>query len=95
MQQARLQAPIVHGRGIGMHGSASVFVLAEIALELLEAAAMDGPGTGQPRDAEASMLLRSLKIYSFNVRMGPPACDAQVPYCARCFSQLLLTHAAQ
>ena len=65
------------------------------ALEFLEAAAMDDPGTGQPRDAEASMLLRRLKIYSFNVRLDTAGGDAQVPYCARCFAQLLLTQGSE
>ena len=52
--------------------------------------AMPCPQTGAPTDANAAMVLRRLKIYWFTVPLPKPA--GQIPYCSRCFSDLLLQH---
>ena len=44
--------------------------------------------TGRPYDADASMLLRRLKIYRFTQRVRKPA--QRFPFCACCFSRLVL-----
>ena len=51
--------------------------------------------TGVPHDADAAMLLRRLKIYKFSKRMPKVAREASVPFCARCFAQLVLTQAGE
>jgi len=44
-----------------------------------------------PRDGEASMLLRRLRVYTFSTRIAKPA--KPVPVCPRCFADLLMPFA--
>jgi len=74
-------------------GSAPVFIATTLAdLDVLEAAAQPSPATGKPFDAEASMLMRRLKIYRSDVRQPKPA--ATLPRCPRCFAGLVIGQAA-
>ena len=59
--------------------------------EWLESKASIDPWTGRPSDADASMLLRRLKIYRFTKRMPRPV--TQFASCAGCFSDLVLRQA--
>ena len=45
---------------------------------------------GVPQDANASMLRRRLKVYTFSDPLAKP--PSQVPYCAHCFAHLILAH---
>ncbi|CAK0841393.1 unnamed protein product [Prorocentrum cordatum] len=73
-------------------GSAPVFITTTLAdLDALEAAAQPNPATGKPFDTEASMLMRRLKIFRFNVRQPKPA--ATLPHCPRCFARLVIGQA--
>ena len=72
------------------HGSAPIFVTSKMdAIEGLRALAEDDPRTGKPRDADASMLLRRLKIYTFRERIPPP--PPGIKYCRHCFASAILT----
>ena len=51
-----------------------------------EAAAVNGV-TGQPNDAEASMIRRHLKVYPCGTRIPKP--EPKVPYCSSCFAELV------
>ena len=73
-------------------GTAPIFVTCKLPdLEWLESLAAVDEKTGRPYDADASMLLRRLKIYRFATRVAKPAC--KFPFCASCFSKLLLQQA--
>ena len=74
-------------------GSAPVFVTGKLsdAQRLDEAAAVNAV-TGQPRDAEASMIRRRLKVYQFRTRIPNP--EPKVPYCGRCFAELVCQYGA-
>ena len=50
------------------------------------------PATGLHWDADATMLLRRLKVYRFTQRMPKPA--KKIPFCARCFAQYVQCQAA-
>ena len=70
-------------------GSAPIFVTTKLAdIQRMAWLAEADPATGLPRDADASMLYRRLKVYTFFVRMSKPS--GQVSCCVRCFAQLLL-----
>ena len=56
-------------------------------VECLDEAAAVNPVTGQPSDAEASMVRRRLKVYPFRTRIPKP--EPQVPYCGHCFAELV------
>ena len=43
------------------------------------------------QDAEASMILRRVKVYEFNARMAKPSATLQ--YCGHCFASLVLNKA--
>lgn len=74
-------------------GSAPVFVTCKLPdLEWLESMAAVDAKTGRPYDADASMLLRRLRIYRFTKRMSKP--PVKFPFCARCFSALVLNQAS-
>ena len=62
-------------------------------IQALAAAAADDPTTGRPKDAEASMLLRRLKIYSFTQRLPSVPNEPKIAFCGHCFSTLVLTQA--
>ena len=49
------------------------------------------PQTGLPYDADASMLLRRLKIYRLKQRIPKPP---KFEFCPRCFAQLVLSQGA-
>ena len=69
-------------------GSAPVFVTGKLSdVERLDEAAAVNPVTGQPSDAEASMVRRRLKVYPFRTRIPKP--EPQVPYCGHCFAELV------
>ena len=69
-------------------GTAPIFVTTKLRdLENLAWWAADDPWTGEPRDAEASMIYRRLKVYEYRTRIPKP--PAKTPFCARCFAQLI------
>ena len=72
-------------------GSAPVFVTGKLEDidNLTQQAALD-PQTQRPKNADASMLLRRLKVHEYRVRIDKPPKTCQ---CARCFAQLLLGQA--
>ena len=72
-------------------GTAPVFVTGKLEDidNLKEQAAID-PQTQRPKNADASMLLRRLKVHEYKVRIAKPPKTCQ---CARCFAQLLLGQA--
>ena len=75
-------------------GTAPIFVTSKAdAIEKLRYYASDDPRTGKPWDADASMLVRRLRIYEFNVRMEKPS--RTLPFCGHCFAQLVLQQGAQ
>jgi len=59
-------------------------------MQQLVAAGTPNPQSGVPLDANASMVLRRLKLYFFTIPMTKPT--HAVPYCARCFAGLILSH---
>ena len=50
------------------------------------------PATNAPWDAEASMLMRRLKIYPFTQKIPKPR--QHIPFCGHCFAHLVMTQAA-
>ena len=74
--------------------SAPLFATTKLSdIQALAAAAADDPTTGRPKDAEASMLLRRLKIYSFTQRLPSVHNEPKIAFCGHCFSTLVLTQA--
>ena len=70
-------------------GSAPIFVTTKLAdIEKLEEWAADDPQTGVPKSAEASMILRRLKVYRFERRIPKP--PPKLPFCGHCFANLVL-----
>ena len=70
-------------------GGAPIFVTTKLAaMERLEAEAGIDPGTGGPKDADASMMLRRLKVYQYRVRAPKP--PRQFSHCPHCFAHLVL-----
>ena len=59
-------------------------------MQQLLAAGTPNPHSGVPLDANASMVLRRLKLYFFTTPMTKPT--QRIPYCARCFAGLILSH---
>ena len=47
--------------------------------------------TGDPYDTKASTCFRRLKVYEYHNRITKPT--AKIPYCARCFAQLVVSQA--
>ena len=75
---------------ITYEGTAPILVTTKLAdLKLLEELAQDDPTTGQPKNAEASMMWRRLRVHHFCTKIPKPA--ATTPYCGRCFSKLMLS----
>ena len=71
-------------------GTAPIFATTKIAdLNALAKLAQDDPKTGQPICAEASMMMRRLRVYNFHTKIAKPAQFA--PYCACCFAKLVLS----
>ena len=74
-------------------GKAPVFITCKLSdLQWLEHAAQINQATGDPWDADASMVMRRLKVYRFTVRATKP--QRQICFCACCFVQLLKSQAA-
>jgi hypothetical protein len=75
-------------------GSAPIFATTGLdRLQALAHLASVDPSTGKPTGSNASMIMRRLKVYSFRVGVGkpqPPSGHNKVPYCARCFSRMVL-----
>ena len=72
-------------------GSAPIFVTGKLEdIEKLAEQAAIEPETGKPKNADASMLIRRLKVHAYRSRIAKPPKMSQ---CARCFAQLLLQHA--
>ena len=70
-------------------GSAPIFVTSKLdAIEALQELAADDPKTGKPKDADASMVLRRLKVHVFSKRIPPP--PPGIPYCGHCFANAIL-----
>ena len=70
-------------------GTAPIFATSKLSdIEALAEAAADDPVTGVPKDSEASMLYRRLKVYPYFVRIPKP--PPNTPFCAYCFSYMLL-----
>ena len=74
-------------------GSAPIFVTTKLEdMARIESAAAVNPATGCPYDADASMLLRRLKIYRYTQRIPKP--PPGTPFCATCFSNMVQSQAA-
>ena len=70
-------------------GTSPIFVTTKLSdIEMLAKYAAIDPQTGRPSDADASMIYRRLKVYPFTTRIPQP--PAGMPYCARCFAELVL-----
>ena len=70
-------------------GSAPIFATSTLAdLQYLETMAANYPRTGLPRNTEASMMFRRLKIYRYWHKINKP--PPKTPYCGHCFAQLIL-----
>ena len=71
-------------------GTAPIFATSKVAdLKKLEEMAQDDPVTGQPMCAEASMMMRRLRVYRFHNRIAKPTQTAV--FCGCCFAKLLLS----
>ncbi len=72
-------------------GTAPIFVTTKLVdLQRLAFYAADDPQTGAPRDANASMMYRRLKVYSYKTRIPKPPKGVQIKHCPHCFAELLL-----
>jgi len=86
-----------NGQGMQGHseyrGSAPILATTKLAdLKELQRAAQVDPETGEPFDADASMVWRRLKVYEFRTRIPKPQ-GKRMPFCGSCFARLLLQHA--
>lgn len=71
-------------------GTAPIFVTTKVKdLTALSELAKDDPATGKPRCAEASMLLRRLRVYQFSTRIAKP--PDTCAFCGCCFARLVLS----
>ena len=78
---------------ITYEGTAPIFVTTKLAdLQRLEELAKDDPVTGQPKHADASMMWRRLRVYTFVTKIPKPA--DTVTYCGCCFAKLVLSRGA-
>ena len=72
-------------------GSAPIFVTTKLSdLAALEYNAQSNPATGDPWNADASMLMRRLKVYKFTKPIAKPP---RFNFCKHCFAKLLQCHA--
>ena len=75
-------------------GSAPIFVTTKLNdLAWSESQASINERTNAPWDADASMLLRRLKVYKYMEKVPKP--PARFKYCPRCFVDLLLAQAGE
>ena len=71
------------------HPAAPVFVTTKLAdLKDLAWWAADDPQIGHPRNGDASMIMRRLKVYSYEHRIPKPR--PRLPFCGRCFAHMVL-----
>ena len=77
---------------VDYRGTAPIFVTTKLRhLKRLCWWASDDPHSGVPRDTEAAMFYRRLKIYEFKHRFPKPA--SKIPFCAKCFAQFVFHYA--
>lgn len=92
----RLQRPQNQNGTVGhvtYRGSAPIFATTKADdIQRLAHLASTNPATGQPHDINASMCLRRLKVYYYNVRVDKPA-GKRIEYCPKCFAQVILAQA--
>lgn len=75
-------------------GTAPIFITTKLSdLAWLESQASINPHTNAPWDADASMLLRRLRVYKYTQKVGKP--PARLKYCPRCFVDLVMAQAGQ
>ena len=71
-------------------GTAPIFATSKVAdLKKLEELTQDDPVTGQPMCAEASMMMRRLRVYRFDTRIAKP--EQTAVFCGCCFAKLVLS----
>ena len=71
-------------------GTAPIFATSKaVDLKLLEQNAQIDPATNEPRNTEASMMWRRLRVYHFNHRIDKP--ESIPPFCGCCFAKLVLS----
>ena len=74
-------------------GKAPIFITCKLSdLKWLEYYAEINPVTGDPWDANASMVRRRLKVYGFTTRVPKPR--EQISFCACCFAKFVQAQAA-
>ena len=74
-------------------GKAPIFITCKLSdLERLEYYAQINPSTGDPWEANASMINRRLKVYRFTQRVAKPR--EQISFCAHCFAKFVKSQAA-
>ena len=70
-------------------GTAPIFATTKAqGIAALHSAAAIDPLTGCPKDGDASMIIRRLKVYTFRVRVAKP--PIALPACGHCFATLIL-----
>ena len=70
-------------------GAAPIFVTTKLAdLQRLDELAQDDLQTGLPKDADASMMRRRLRVYKFDTKIPKPA--GTCSHCGSCFAKLVL-----
>ena len=73
-------------------GTAPVFITTKLPdLEKLEYWATVNLATGNPWDADASMMWRRLKVHKFTTKIVKPS--SNFSFCAHCFARMLKTQA--
>ena len=74
-------------------GNAPIFATTKLDdLERLRWYASPNPRTGKPRDANASMIWRRLKVYPYCCKIAKP--PPNMPFCAHCFASLVFEYGA-
>ena len=74
-------------------GTAPILATSKLSdIQKLQALAEDDPRTGVPKSAEASMIMRRLKVYPFEHRIPKP--PPGIPFCGPCFARLLFKYSA-
>ena len=92
MSVRRLQNIPGQSGHVDYRGTAPIFVTTKLRhLKRLCWWASDDPQSGVPRDTEAAMFYRRLKIYEFKHRLPKPA--SKMPFCAKCFAQFVFHYA--
>ena len=70
-------------------GSAPVLASSKLRdIDELARLAADDPRTGVPRDADASMLYKRLKVFPYTRRIAKP--PAHMPFCGPCFAYMVM-----